>query len=409
MMTAEIGRLAIRLSAFTLTFAAVQSAAAFDWWVPFEDRVNLTTDAARAPLGVMAEGYLNNRALFDAFTCRWRLTKAKANSIEDALEGKLFDRIESDGTWLVKGDKTLIKIGCDKRLVERAMVEGMKQAARQQADGQDGVVISIPCSSEEYLRNGPDVLRHASEIASGNLYPDGRDHPGVRNTPFSMGVMVDNEQENPGVNLRQSLDGHLTGKFEGTAEIRGISTMVASLEVNPGGYACYKYWLAPEQGFLPVRLRTWGLSGRLVHDAHILEARRFTNGGWFPMHSVVIQSPEAKPPFIVYEFQVTELDVENPPGDAKFHLDVPAGTQMSTPGRSGHTFTLTKDERISADDLQRLNARIGEAGLRYEQAPRAALAPTPVPGGSGIITTASIALGVLAVVGAAWWYRTRWA
>lgn len=353
----------------------------------------------RDAIGVMAEGYLSNREAFQSIRCRFGLIRAKAASVEEALEGKFTEPIHYQGLWLVDGQRVRYELMCDPEVFNSAMerAETGRKGTVPTESGSPSMV-AVPCTSEFHLSDGSFSLGYSPLIRGANLRTREMPNPAaIRKTPFSMDIMGPNETTNPGSVLRACLDGRLVGRFDGTEEVMGVELLGAIAGRTPETLR-HKFFLDPKRGFLPIHVfDTYVESGKRIYEAYITDVRECSGGRWFPERSVVVWDVDSSPPFPIQEITIVELHVDTPPSGGEFYLDLPEGTRVSVPGRSEMT-TLKSDERVGLRDLAELNARCVADGKRYAAKFASAALPNRADrGGSPVLRWGLVIGSVLAL------------
>ncbi len=330
----------------------------------------------REALEAMADGCQRNSDSFRFFTCRFEVVRQKADTIEDALKGDFHEpttRIGQTeyGLWLVNGEKVRFDLTNDEATL-KATREKMRSPEPQdvtpQEDGSN--LMSIPGSAHYYLANAEFTLRYGPVISCVNIANKKVHQMGIRRTPLDMDTLLKGGIATPAWSIRTALKGeivpsfdgskHYNGRrhvqYDGTEEVNGVRTMAASVGPTPDSMMM-KYFLDPRRGFLPVH--HWSRdprTGEKMLALFITDVKECSGGRWFPMRSVVISNPDSNGPFSVTEFKVTKLDVDNPPPDDQFYVDVAAGTQVSVP-KEPRLVNLKQDERIGLDQLKPLYDR----------------------------------------------------
>jgi hypothetical protein len=302
---------------------------------------------------VIAEGYRTNRESFTAFSCRFKWTFGKAQSLEDARLGKFQDVCEHDGLWLVDGQRTRYDLICTTvnlaQEFDRARAEYGKTAGAKREG-----MIQLRGHEYFYLKNELWRARQSKVIKCVTLVPLGvEDQVGTDPTPFSLGVMGGNEELSPAALLKRVVEGQMIGRFDGTV-VEGGRTLLAVSWGNKGERLRLSHRFDPERGYLPVRI--WDsdpATAKIYYEAFILDAKNCGSGRWFPMRSIVVKGGvSGRWPKRVRETRVTDLKLERPDGK-EFYLDVPARTQVVIVD-SPNFFNIKKDTRVHESQLESL-------------------------------------------------------
>jgi hypothetical protein len=312
------------------------------------------TSSEKDYLQVIAEAYQQNREAFPFLSCRFRLIRGQARNPEEAYQGKLLQSFSLEGHWLVHGSKvkfTLLAIPDAIPLVN------MKQ--------KDGTEIEVPAAQTRlFLTNGQYTLCVSHCYGVGNIYSPEIPHPGVALTPFDMGIMGNDEQGNPARIIEKCLRRGYFCHYEGRQKMASIMTAVVSAtpyEKTDPGRVNIRYAFDPRRGFLPVCIETQrAQTGQWLSKLWMTDVRECSGGRWFPWRSVLYDYYSV--PFVsnfynVRIIEVVELEVDRPPADEEFYLDLHAGTTIYAPTTEGPgdtQFTLPVATRVGLGDLERV-------------------------------------------------------
>jgi hypothetical protein len=356
-------------------------------------------DTAKEVFGTIAEGYRTNRESFSAFSCRFKWTYGTARSIEAARHGQLEDKLEHDGLWLVDGQRVRHELVC----TSLNLNEAFSQAAKS-AQGAHGAVVAQSRGLQHFYLKNDRVRAHQSKIMRCiNLVPvDLEDGIGVRITPFSLGVMGEDERFSPAALLTGVVHGDVTGHFNGLVEDNGTPLVSLTVE-NASEKARVDYRFDPERGYLPVHLwKSDPTTGKCYDETFILEARNCGSARWFPTRAIVVEDKDAPWPKSVRELRVTDLTL-GPQGGKEFFLDATAGTRVLIAHSAISAFKVQQDVRINESQLESLVQRAAEHRAAREQSRKAeAFSSTaPISGGwpirrvlfiNGIVVTSLVAV-----------------
>ncbi len=347
--------------------------------------------AGRDAVGVIAEGYLQNRESFTRIDCRFDWVRGTANSIDEARQGKIADfRQHRAGEWFVDGPLVKYQLHCDPSDLEadkkhaedeakRMSRERSRTLDRPNAQGQGR--ISINCFERTFLRNGEYSLKYNEMMLTGNIFgPADWDGEGIRITPFNMDVLGADEYANPGRNLRDAIGGLLAYRFLGAQKIDGVNLLVVEVgnvegvaKPPQGRHVDIKIRFAfdPQRGYLPIRHIQTNAKGQAQFEVRLLGVTKCSEGRWFPSDVVCVFSPDAKPPLLVDRLTVRSLDVDHAPARDRFQLRMAAGTQVciTVPGPVAF-FNLDGARTITPDDLKGVYERAVEHGAAYVAAQR---------------------------------------
>jgi hypothetical protein len=274
-------------------------------------------------LEAISKGNLRNRKSFDFLTCRYQMRAGTAESLESAKRGELQNTRKWDVVWVTKGSMVKYASTCDEASLKAykakfAAEEGSKQIDLRESWG--------------VLTDGRLILRHSPAIMAVNIsVPDVVD-PDIRATPFGMGIMGSNETSNPGSVFQKCVDGKFYGIVEGLEIINGAKLVKVNVGLTKDRIS-RTYWLDPNRGFLPIRIDGKApKSEELLYTAIVKETKKCSQGRWFPMSAVVIDSPQRKTGSLyVREYQVLDLDVDKEPKNAAFDIEITSDGSLFQP------------------------------------------------------------------------------
>lgn len=361
-------------------------------------------------LKAIANGCLNHRESFPAITCKFTYLQGTANGLDVAIRGQPGDikpSTTSSMRWLVDKQSALLELRADPSIWKEAQSQAEKA----------GAPISVPVASQTILTSGSFTLNYYGDWESANI--SGLDHPThrkIRLTPFSIGLMGDNEALNPGNMLSECVRGKMTCESIATENLDGHRIVVVQASFGrPEKPMRMKYWLDPDRGFLPIRSIIIGSQGKELERGYWTDIRKCSGGRWFPWRGVhittfgVVDPDKGSGPLRVEEIRVNSLDVDKSPARTSFQVVLPKGITAVDPEVQGAvTDRLTEDETVGLDDLAKLHKRcLDMAEIR--QARRAQWEKekgTAVQWPFGIITALmATIIGVLGIV--RWRYVAR--
>lgn len=342
------------------------------------------------------QGYLHNRESFPYFRCEYTVTDGKANSVADALAGKLTNPITTKRLWIVNGRKVLHRVEADPVIFEPALQKALDSVGPKKSGKSK---VSVPTLSSEFLSSGENQLDYIPSMKGATVFAPDHPHGGVGDlTPFGMGLMGAGEKLNPGYLLQ------LCEKPGGSYQARGLEEIdgkpVVTVTFRPPDSTAYtRHSFDLSRGYLPFRI---GLhhnqTNKLLAQAYLTDVREFRKDRWFPERSVRVVGSEA--PLSVSVIQVVKLDVEKRPTDQDFVLDLPAGTEINSATDPSAFFRLKQKEQIGLAQLSTLV----EMCKRAKTTPRMDTAVVPAPrwspwlwAGAGCLTALGLAIGVVAV------------
>lgn len=337
---------------------------------------------------------------FPFYDCRYRTTTGLANSVGDALRGKLINARSFDNRLIVDGEKV--------RYEGFAPPPDMKQS-RPDPGGTSFIVPAFG-SSDRYLADGKREMNYDPVMRTVNLFAMERHVRGISSTsPLGRCGGGPQRDFTPDI-LSEQKDKY---DFEpvGPEEVEGRPAItvrfrdrnVVRLGETPIAFA-HSFSFDTGRGYLPTRIVTsW--NGRPKTLMFVTGIRECSASRWFPERVVIVDTPD-KPegPCEVTEVKLLELDVDKKPRGEEFAVDLPAGTLVHefTPG--GPSFRLKQNEKLRLEDLPTLFKMLE----RKKQNP---LMDTAIPRTSPYrwLRWAGGVVGLLLLVGGvAFFVRRRW-
>lgn len=296
-----------------------------------------------------AQAYMHHRESFVFFTCRFKVRAGTADSEQSALEGVLSDVFPAEGSWIVNGRKMRFELISDPAATARV---GAAQAGKK---GPASRSVIYPLPSHIVLDDGENEINFQKRAGTANLSDETTRGKVVNITPWSNGMMAPGESCSPAKRILQKLD---ECRVDQTKVLNGIPVVSVSVPISE--HTEWHYFLDPKRGFLHRQIWTVDAGTKHVRCKLIVtRLQECSKGRWFPMKSVVLWTDNSSftPPFSVREISVTELEVDSPPSDSQFVLELPKNTVVND-GRDGYTQVLVKDtKRITTSDLPQANAQ----------------------------------------------------
>jgi hypothetical protein len=335
-----------------------------------------------APIGVATEGYLQNRQSFAFLTCRFRIINATAKTVEDAFQGNYLERqAEVAGYWVEHGSKKRFQLGCDPALIDQAKKRGDERP---------------PCPTRDYVTDGKYRIDLRINLKSANIRPPGLQHDSsCELNPLDMSLC------DPAETLQAAMKGHASFvRFDGTQKVGEAEAMVFFRSVPD--YYNETFFMDPKRGFLPIQeisASHKAPDGQLRETMimRMLDIRRCSRDRWFPIRSIKVnKSVNPQGPHHVSEFQVLDLDVDNPPPDSAFDMVIPAGYQVFNIAKKDWLIVLPKDERVRIDELASVDDRFAAiANAEWEKQKSPQTRPIAQPSWWLIPLVIAIVIGVL--------------
>ena len=309
-------------------------------------------------VAIAAQGYLANREAFPFFRCRIEAVDAKADSVQAAIAGKLFDYSpRSDGVWVVDGEKTYLRLSCDESHFEAALAKARKENSK---------TVPHPYITDHFLSDGRLKLRSGVSVKVANFYTPEQEFPETYYTTWRTGVA------SVGTLLQDCLEGRKFGRFEGYDDSFGKGLWRFSVGFTSEKDICARFLLDPNRGFLPVCYWLITDDRKAYTQEIITEFEECSGRRWFPKRLLVILLPEEKPPYRVSDYRVSSLDAEHRPTAKDFEMDLTGHGQVRNAYIHGPGYMPKAGEKVNVEELAELGEkrkRIAEQGMRDPEAP----------------------------------------
>lgn len=319
--------------AFFLAFCAILA----------ECRVAQAKPGDAAVMSSVAEGYTANRASFVFASCTYEVTKGTADSIQEALAGKIELRERLEGIWAYDAGKERCSLVNSKVPRVDDTNEEVVVEKPSTAGAGPSLVSTASEPSSHFLGDVTQQITFSPDIGVANLFSikNREKNPGI--TPWNMGVMGPNEKNNPGklvlefVQTKKSIE--LTeGEVDGTP--------VLAIKLTDHDKRQLTFSFDPEGGFLPIHIDFFGKSELFITDVKECTGNRF-----FPMRSCELTPNKKTGKVNVREIRVTTLDVDSKPDEDLFALQLPSGTRVINLSRKSERFVLDEDVRVPLSEI----------------------------------------------------------
>lgn len=332
--------------------------------------------------------YCANRDSFSQFVCTYRITRAEANSLDDALAGKWTNARSCDYRIVQDRNKTLHKSfgpGAPK----------LTESQREQLRKGNTIRVDATFDDNGYISDGSRGLNFAPVLQTASLYPEFAPYGGVPTTPFRS-LRFDFPSSNP---EKYSLIKSQVGQQSGVpvAVLRYASVKQPEYQ--------RQFALDPARGYLPIEVATDipNFPSQPAVRTFLRSAMECTAGRWFPERVTEVTVPQ-KPGnrYQVQEIAVLELNADVKPTSDDLAITIPAGTMINHQLADGKYFRLKQNEKVSPDQLPRLFQMLDEVKPNV-------LMDTAIPRGNpwGWWAWAGLAFGVLLAIGGLLMYFRR--
>lgn len=124
-----------------------------------------------------------------------------------------------------------------------------------------------------------------------------------------------------------------------------------------------RHFLDPMRGYLPCRSEYFASRESLdkqkwSHVTELISVRECTNGRWYPTHIRWIRVNPSTSSISMDDLEVIDLDVDTPPQNSDFAIELPSRTQIKAGPYAGDSeysrtwYYLKQTERVQADDIE---------------------------------------------------------
>jgi hypothetical protein len=293
------------------------------------------------------------------FKCRFTLTKASAATISDALKGNYTNARKCEFLLVVDGEKQKLE---SRTPIDTTLPKNLKEGTNP-LSGQKGSYRTLDFAPLAGIRRGDTILRYVAEWKQAQIFEDPNKEDDEGATPLS------ELQWRPANGLKAWRE--LTEKGGAKAMSQGVikedGRTVVHLQYEIGSRTKW-FVFDPQRGNLPLKFRSIDNDPKGIRvsefQSHLLAAQDVGKGRWFPTHVLAFTVPtDPARPFAVADYHVSELVVDKV-SDEDLSLEIGAGTTIfrrDMPIGSKERMTLRKDERISPDDIPRIEKMLKDA------------------------------------------------
>lgn len=299
-----------------------------------------------------------NRQSFASYTCRYRVTKASAKSVEDALARRWVNakaceiRYALDGPYEVQESfgppaSELVSKGNG-----GSWVGGYKY-------------INADFTRAGYLRNGNLEIGHYPELRTASLTSPDNPHRIRIGTLLDFGVMGERFENAP----EKLLENPAVYAFEpiGIETVRGTEAVTAAFRGNATMPEDWKFSFDPARGYLVLKATFTNKMRKSkvttpTREVFLLSARECSARRWYPERWVMVRYPDVPGrDLMTWEYDLLELDADRCPDRKTFTRELPAGTIVNDYAHPIKHFVTKKDEKVTVDDLGHIEQMIKDS------------------------------------------------
>ncbi len=305
-----------------------------------------------AAVKVALVGYAANINSFTHYSCRYKITRAVAHSLDEALQGKFTNATEYECRLAVDGDMTV----CEG--LTPAHPPNPKNAIKNPKKPGVGIVPDDGINSDRYLADGQRTINFCPQMKSLGLWVNERSNRRIGDTPLEvLGAGLRNQH---GIDVMARDTENYVLSSDGLEDLEGRPVVSLRLTYKKPNQV-QRYSLDPGRGYLPTRRSLYD-DNQVRSHTYLRSARECSGQRWFPEHVTEISIPnQPGGRFGVIEARVLEFDADHRPDRSAFAISVPAGTQVSDQVDYRNPFYLKQEEKIHVDDLASLFRKMDEA------------------------------------------------
>jgi hypothetical protein len=358
------------------------------------------TQPSRESLHAIAEGFLSHRESFEFLSCEFDATLGRAKSIEQALHGDVGDSpIVSRVQWVIDGKLMLYEEKCASSIFKEAEADARKSGETK---------FTVPLTSSAILTDSAWKMVYSPSMEVANIIDPEHAGPGYSLSPFSGGMMGECEVYSPGNLLKECLAGKYVCRSVTAEELDGHNMVMIVITIGrPPNGVTIKYYLNPEQGFLPVRGSVYSSAGTETTRVYWTDNRKVSDNRWFPWRVVRVTMNPNNADYGVKIIQVASLNVDTRPPRGAFEVTVPEQTGICDPYVRLSGLKMKADRIIGIDDLPKLHQEcLAQVSIRQARLSEMAHSKERNMWTFGIVTCL-IAGAIVSVVLYRVWYSQR--
>lgn len=306
-------------------------------------------------LKLIEQVYDRNRALFRAFTCKFRVIKGCAKNMDDALSGRLEDAVHWSGLWIVDGADARYELRCS-RPIE---VEFPTETSLRTPNG--GVMTGARYLPEIELCSGKhQTYAGVSEVLDCVNLTRGAGFRAIT-TPISLGVMGRGESCAPVEAIRGAREGRWRCRYAGHSIVDEATVDAIEADGDPerDGAPLFTWYLDVRRGCIPVKTVFRDPDGSLSGSTFATSIKKCENGGYI-CDRAVMTWPQTTG-LGVKIIELVSIDLSEPPRDSLALLLQPSTTVVDTKDMRS-SFRLEETEKFHVDEfdvwLQRCDAAL---------------------------------------------------
>lgn len=344
--------------------------------------------------------FVDNFDKFEYITCEYTHLRGKVATSEDALAGKWRPRQSGELPSPSSVRTSLVIDGKNVRFEEFADDESLKTSREgdkkvTKIDNNPGLTFggAVDFMSGAELFNGTDSLHFTPSDGNpnngGNIVNlNGRGVPSWSQKGIQY-LHIINARGPSSLEKMAATSPKPIGVLNATH--RGVDCVW--LTIHRPDATRFEFALDPARGHIPLCIVRYDAKSVEDKRIEVTEIQQCSKNRWFPMR-IVKYFTQGRGFWIVDDYKVTKLDVDNRPSRESLMLDLPAGTdildvEQSEPGKVTPGATLRKQERIHPEDIPRLR----DVVYRKQQDPLADTAILPAKtvwwkwaiGGAGVL------------------------
>jgi hypothetical protein len=329
---------------------------------------NFAQDAQERACRAAIVGFASNHRSFKYYSCRYTITAAKANTLEDARNGKWFDQSTFKFRYIVDQGNELFESEGEPPPSREEMQRRVEATLAEHPERKDGV-IGVPMGAfnrHSSLSNGQRRIGHTAYMNVVNLFSS--ESPGSPPKPIPFGFPIAGHPSRwYGPDGLISKPDEYVPEFVGLQAFEGKNVVAARFTSMQYGIV-RQFYLDPSQGYLPVysscsdpkyeELAPYIKSLKLPQmQGYLISSKKCSKDRYFPERVLLVWTPVKEGNhWNLRELKITELETDKRPPIEDFTLQVADGTQICSDLSTKRLVILKQRESINVRDIDNLFA-----------------------------------------------------
>jgi len=307
-----------------------------------------------AALKVIEETYARNREKFAAFTCKFQVTEGTSKTLEDAIAGRIDDKLIRNGLWVVSPDEMRYELDCPPG------TSVIRPPTVSPSEARGGVITEIDCLPliELWSRKDQMAVSLSPVLRAVNL-AEKSSYRAVLN-PLTLGVMGRGEFNSPAALIAGSRAGSRRCQYKGEVELDGVKLAVIETSMNNADspQRLWTWYLDLARGAFPVKVVFKDANGTQYGETRTLAVKPTPNAGFIAEQFLQTWTRDDR--VAVIHVTLTELTTA-PPSREQLAVTIHPGFHVIDASDMRSAFRTTRAETMYADELEPWRIRCQES------------------------------------------------